>query len=55
MTLDRVKEIRRAEAEAAGQVLGATMHFLDQGDYPLPDTQDLVLQLADLMRELQPG
>jgi 4-oxalomesaconate hydratase len=55
MTLDRVKEIRRAEAEAAGQVLGASMHFLDQGDYPLPDTQDLVLQLADLMRELQPG
>ena len=40
MTLDRVKEIRRAEAEAAGQVLGASMHFLDQGDYPLPDTQD---------------
>ena len=55
MTLDRVKEIRRAEAEAAGQVLGATMHFLDQGDYPLPDTQELVLRLADLMRELQPG
>ena len=55
MTLDRVKEIRRAEAEAAGQVLGATMHFLDQGDYPLPDNQELVLQLADLMRELQPG
>ena len=55
MTLDRVKEIRRAEAEAAGQVLGATMHFLDQGDYPLPDNQELVLRLADLMRELQPG
>ena len=31
------------------------MHFLDQGDYPLPDTRDLVLRLADLMRELQPG
>ncbi len=55
MTVDQVKKIRRAEAEAAGQVLGATMHFLDQGDYPLPDTQDLVLQLAGLMRELQPG
>ncbi len=55
MTLDRVKEIRRAEAEEAGRVLGATMHFLDQGDYPLPDTRDLVLRLADLMRELQPG
>lgn len=55
MTIDRVKEIRRAEAEAAGQVLGASMHFLDQGDYPLPDTDALVLELADLMRELQPG
>ena len=55
MTVDQVKKIRRAEAEAAGQVLGATMHFLDQGDYPLPDTQDLVLRLAELMRELQPG
>jgi 4-oxalomesaconate hydratase len=55
MTLDQVKKIRRAEAEAAGQVLGATMHFLDQGDYPLPDTQELVLQLAGLFRELQPG
>jgi 4-oxalomesaconate hydratase len=55
MTVDRVKEIRRAEAEAAGQVLGASMHFLDRGDYPLPDSDELVLELAELMRELQPG
>ena len=55
MTVDRVKEIRRAEAEAAGQVLGASMHFLDKGDYPLQDNEELVLELAELMRELQPG
>jgi 4-oxalomesaconate hydratase len=54
MTLDRVKEIRRAEAEAAGETLGAAMHFLDKGDYPLPDGEDVLLELAELMRELAP-
>jgi 4-oxalomesaconate hydratase len=55
MTLDRVKEIRREEALAAARVLGATVHFLDKGDYPLPDNEETVLELAELMRELQPG
>ena len=55
MTLDRVKQIRREEALAAAQVLGATVHFLDKGDYPLPDDEATVLELAELMRELQPG
>ena len=54
MTLERVKEIRRAEAQAAGDALGATMRFLDKGDYPLPDNEAVLLELADLMRELQP-
>ena len=54
MTLERVKEIRKAEAQAAGEALGATMRFLDKGDYPLPDTAELLLELAELMRELQP-
>src|ERR1022692_735796 len=36
MTLERVKEIRKAEAQEAGDALGATMRFLDKGDYPLP-------------------
>jgi 4-oxalomesaconate hydratase len=54
MTLDRVKEIRKAEAEAAGDALGATMRFLDQGDYPLVGGEPLLLELAELMRELQP-
>ena len=54
MTLDRVKEIRRAEAETAGKALGATMHFLDKGDYPLPSGDEILLELAGLMRELAP-
>jgi 4-oxalomesaconate hydratase len=55
MTLDKVKQIRRDEALAAAGVLGATVHFLDKGDYPLPDDEATVLELAELMRELQPG
>lgn len=54
MTLDRVKEIRRAEAEAAGGVLGASMRFLDKGDYPLPRSEEILLELAEIMREIQP-
>jgi 4-oxalomesaconate hydratase len=54
MTLDRVKEIRREEAQAAGDVLGAGMRFLDKGDYPLPDSEETLLELAELMREIQP-
>jgi 4-oxalomesaconate hydratase len=54
MTLDRVKEIRRAEAESAGAALGATMCFLDKGDYPLVSSAELLLELAELMREIQP-
>ena len=54
MTLQRVKEIRRAEAQAAGDALGATMRFLDKGDYPLPGDDEILLELAEVMRELQP-
>jgi 4-oxalomesaconate hydratase len=54
MTLDKVKEIRRAEAQAAGDALGAVMHFLDKGDYPLPDNEEMLLELAELMRATAP-
>ena len=54
MTLDKVKEIRRAEAQAAGDALGAVMHFLDKGDYPLPDNEEMLLELAGLMRATAP-
>jgi 4-oxalomesaconate hydratase len=54
MTLERVKQIRKAEAEAAGAALGASMRFLDKGDYPLPAGEDMLLELAELMREVAP-
>jgi 4-oxalomesaconate hydratase len=54
MTLERVKEIRQAEAQEAGDALGATVRFLDKGDYPLPGGEEIALELAGLMRELQP-
>ena len=34
-TLENVKAIRRGEAEAAAEILGAEIVFLDRGDYPL--------------------
>ncbi|MGP7997248.1 MAG: PIG-L deacetylase family protein [Streptosporangiaceae bacterium] len=55
MTLDKVKQIRQAEAEAAGDALGAVMHFLDKGDYPLPASEEMLLELAELMRATAPG
>jgi 4-oxalomesaconate hydratase len=55
MTLERVKEMRRAEATAAGAALGARMTFLDRGDYPLPDDQETLFLLVDRMREVQPS
>ncbi len=54
MTLDRVKEIRRAEAEAAAGELGASVRFLDKGDYPLPASEQTLVELAEMMRQIQP-
>ena len=36
MTVERVKEIRRAESQRAADLLGAELRFFDAGDYPLP-------------------
>lgn len=33
-SLDEIKAIRRGEAEAAAEALGAEIEFLDAGDYP---------------------
>jgi 4-oxalomesaconate hydratase len=53
-TVERVKEIRHAEAEKAAGILGATFHAFDWGDYPLRIDGGRVDQLLDLMRELEP-
>ncbi|GAA5026411.1 PIG-L deacetylase family protein [Microbacterium fluvii] len=52
--LDEIKQIRRAEAEAAASVLGADIEFLDLGDYPLVESTDAVSHLVDVFRRTQP-
>jgi 4-oxalomesaconate hydratase len=54
-SLDEVKAARRAEAERAADVLGARVTFLDGGDYPLKQTDELVDALVQIMRADQPS
>ncbi len=54
MTMDRVKQGRRAEAEKAAGILGATPEFYDLGDYPMRVPDEALYRLARLVRELRP-
>lgn len=53
-TVERVKAIRHAEAEAAAAHLGASFRCLDLGDYPLQIDGDTLLRIADAIREFAP-
>ena len=53
-TIENVKKIRHAEAEAAAKALGADFRCLDLGDYPLEVGDDALTQLVDAIRELAP-
>ncbi len=53
-TVENVKRIRQAEANAAAHAVGATFRCLDLGDYPLTLTDAALAQIVDLFRELQP-
>jgi 4-oxalomesaconate hydratase len=53
-TVEKVKEIRSAEAEAAAAALGADFRCLDLGDYPLEVDRDALGRLVDAIRELAP-
>ena len=54
MTIERVKEIRRAESSRAADILGAEIHFFDSGDYPIVPSQETIEQMVAQYRELQP-
>jgi 4-oxalomesaconate hydratase len=54
MTIERVKEIRRAESERAAGLLGAEVRFFDAGDYPLRATDALVDELVKEYRSCRP-
>ncbi len=52
--LEEIKSIRRAEAQAAADALGAGIEFLDQGDYPLRESEAAIAALVEVMRRTQP-
>jgi 4-oxalomesaconate hydratase len=53
-TVERVKEIRRGEAERAANHLGAEFDSLDLGDYPLQIDYDALMRITDRIREFAP-
>jgi 4-oxalomesaconate hydratase len=53
-TEERVKEIRRAESEAAAAALGASIEFLDWGDYPIQISTERMETLVKAVRRLRP-
>jgi 4-oxalomesaconate hydratase len=53
-TVENVKKVRHAEAEAAAAALGASFRCLDLGDYPLQIDADALVQIADAIREFAP-
>ncbi len=53
-TVENVKRVRHAEAEAAAAALGATFRCLDLGDYPLQIDAHALTRIADAIREFAP-
>ena len=54
MTLDQVKDARRAEASEAAEILGGEPIYFDLGDYPMRVDDDAIYKLAGLYREHRP-
>ena len=54
MTIERVKEIRRAEATRAAEILGAEVRFFDAGDYPLQASEETIQEMVTEFRLNQP-
>jgi 4-oxalomesaconate hydratase len=54
MTIERVKEIRRAESSRAAEILGAEIRFFDSGDYPIQPSADTIQALVEEFRQYQP-
>ena len=53
-TVENVKRVRHAEAEAAAAHLEASFRCLDLGDYPLQIDADALNLIADAIREFAP-
>jgi len=56
ITLDKVKNIRKTEAENAAKALNAqNIEFFDLGDYPLKFNDEAKFKLVDTIRKIQPS
>ena len=53
--LGEIKELRRAEAGNAAAALGAEIYFLDAGDYPLRESDELIDRIVRVYREISPS
>lgn len=53
--LAEIKAIRREEATKAAGVLGASIEFLDAGDYPLAESPELVDEIVRVYRRVVPA
>jgi 4-oxalomesaconate hydratase len=53
-TIERVKEVRHAEAEKAAAALGAEFKALDFGDYPLEVGPERFIEVVDAIRAFAP-
>jgi 4-oxalomesaconate hydratase len=54
-TIESVKAARRDEALEAADILGAEIEFFDLGDYPLRVSDEALMRLVDVYRELLPS
>src|SRR5882724_3171350 len=54
MTLERVKESRRAESEKAAAILGAEIRFFDCQDYPIQASEETIHEMVVEFRRHQP-
>ncbi|WP_114192369.1 PIG-L deacetylase family protein [Edaphovirga cremea] len=55
MEMATVKQARRREAQQAAEILGAkNILFMDAGDYPLRISDEVLFNLADLYRDINP-
>ncbi|MBS3849770.1 PIG-L family deacetylase [Devosia sp. BSSL-BM10] len=54
MTAAKARAIRRQEAQAAAEALGADIVFLDGTDYMLRVTEQMLMTTAEILRQTQP-
>ena len=54
-TLEEIKALRQGEAENAAAALRAEIEFLDAGDYPLRESDQLVDRIVRVYREVNPS